>query len=188
MRPTRHGLGEGIDERSIVYTYGRGGLVREAHERGYILIAPRATERQVRASLTFSDRSDDDQAIAALEHASRHYSIDPDRAFLFGHSLGAIQALRTASREPDRFQAVSAVGLTAIIDPRRLQGTPVQILWGAKDPLDAPIEIFRFISRVAGVQKIEFDEIEDLGHILIVHFETGRSFEFFDRHDSARWH
>ncbi|MBI4616394.1 MAG: hypothetical protein HY720_22475 [Planctomycetes bacterium] len=175
-----HGLR--LDERSMMYTYAGGGLVREAARRGYILIAPRSEDRHTRASLTLGDTSSDDHVLAAVEDALARYSIDPRRIHAFGHSLGAIQVLQTAAREPARFASIVPIGLTAILDPRRIENVPTLMLFGEKDPAAPAIHAFLFAAKIVGCQNVESKEIAAMGHVLILHFETGTVFDWFDAH------
>lgn len=173
-----HGLG--IDERTITHTYGAGALAREATGRGYILVAPRSSRTQTGESLTLRDSSENDHVLAALDHAAIHYSIDPERVFVFGHSLGAIQALQTAAREPQRFAGVAAVGLSAVVNPARLKKMPILLLWGEEDPMALAIRAFEIAARLAGCEKLLARVVPRAGHVLILHFEMETVFDFFD--------
>ncbi len=175
-----HGLG--IDERTMLYTYGSGSLAHEAVRRGYVFIAPRSDEAHTRTSLTFGHSSDDAHVLAALADAAGHYSLDLGRVYLFGHSLGAIQSLQTASREPERFRAVVAVALSAAVDPSRIKDVPILMLWGEDDPLDALIRPFVLAAQLVGCRRLETKVVPHMGHVLILHFERETVFDFFESH------
>lgn len=48
--------------------------------------------------------------LAAIDHVSSEYPVDPDRVFLMGHSEGGVLAYGLALEYPDRFRALIVVG------------------------------------------------------------------------------
>src|SRR5690606_5165427 len=89
--------GAGGSENLFFDGYGDGKVVQLAAPRGWFVVAPR------------NELSGIDNAALAASLAER-YPIDLTKVFLVGHSMGAMAVMQNASRTPDRFAAVAALG------------------------------------------------------------------------------
>jgi predicted esterase len=145
-----HGLGG--DGNFIV----RGRLVDLAEEGGYVVVGPlgfnvsgwygsppiamggRPVEPANLAELSEKD------VLNVLEMTRREFSIDPDRTYLLGHSMGGAGALFLGQKHVDTWAAVAAIAPAAfmmerdresILAPMQKAGIPVLIIQGAKDPV-----------------------------------------------------
>jgi predicted esterase len=91
---------------------GQDGLRRgQATRRGVIVIAPAWTAPQ-QTSYEYSAR-DHAAVLNALRAAQRRFSIDSDRVFLSGHSLGGDAAWDIALAHPDLWAGLVAIAPTA---------------------------------------------------------------------------
>jgi uncharacterized membrane protein/dienelactone hydrolase len=93
------------------WTYFDGGLASSgpdlkqlAQARGYVVACPNG------ASGSFLDERDDADTIALVERLERLYSIDVQRVFLTGWSVGGSATWRLAMRHPGLFAAAAPVG------------------------------------------------------------------------------
>lgn len=74
-------------------------------------------------------------ALASLEHAQRHWWIDPDRVILAGLSYGGLGVWEIGARHPDRFAALVPVsGHSAPEEVNRLLMLPVWAFTSRDDP------------------------------------------------------
>ena len=89
-----HGMGG--SEHLFFDGYGDGLLIRLAAARGAYVVAPRAMPAGAAEPLV--------EALAA------RFAIDRERVFVIGHSMGAATAVAAASRFPELFAKVVAIG------------------------------------------------------------------------------
>ncbi len=92
-----HGMGG--NEHLFMEGYGGGALKRLADEHQFLLVSPRTYE--LAQSAVFFD--------ALIGDIEDMYSIDPDRIYLIGHSLGAMTTMTLADQRPDSFAAICAI-------------------------------------------------------------------------------
>ena len=88
-----------------------GARLGQATRYGFVVIAP-AWGRPHQSSYEYSAR-EHATVLASLREASRRFSIDTDRVFLSGHSLGADAAWDVALAHPDLWAGLVMVGPTA---------------------------------------------------------------------------
>lgn len=92
--------GAGGSENMFFETYGAGRAIELANERGWIVVAPR---QSLLGGLGMSA----EQMLQVLEE---HVSIDRDRVFFIGHSMGASQAVSQSVLAPKLPRGVVALG------------------------------------------------------------------------------
>jgi pimeloyl-ACP methyl ester carboxylesterase len=77
-----------------------------------------------------------------LADVERRYSVDPDRVYLTGASMGGAGALRLALTHPDAWAAVAVLCPTGVSDLERLAinalNLPIRLYQGELDPLVSP--------------------------------------------------
>lgn len=88
-----------------------GTRLGQATRHGYVVIAPAWGEPHQTAY--GSTPREHHAVLASLRQALRHFSIDTDRVFLSGHSLGGDAAWDVALAHPDLWAGVVMVGPTA---------------------------------------------------------------------------
>jgi poly(3-hydroxybutyrate) depolymerase len=89
------------------YTQDRSPWLREAVDRGWIMLLPNFRGRNDRPEACGSELARQD-IIDAIQWAKAEYNVDASRIYLAGVSGGGHMSLLMAGRHPDRFSAVSA--------------------------------------------------------------------------------
>ena len=88
-----------------------GSRFGQATRRGYIVIAPAWTKTQQR---TYGYSAEEHAAVLnSLRDACRRFSIDTDRVFLSGHSMGGDAAWDIALAHPDQWAGVIPIAAVA---------------------------------------------------------------------------
>ncbi len=85
-----HGMGG--SENMFFDAYGAGLIARLCRERGWLLVAPRASGAPLSE---------------VLDSLSRLHAYDRQRVVVVGHSMGAMQAAAAVSDDPDRYAAAA---------------------------------------------------------------------------------
>jgi len=164
-----HGAGGG--ENLFFEGYGRGEIVRQCQQRGWLLVAPR-TE-----GFTFNGPIPD-----IIEEINRLYPVDRKRVFLVGHSMGAMQAVSAAQQTPERFAAVAALaGGGAVKKSDGIKGLPFFVAVGSKDFMAGMVRNLKDSLAKAGAERVVFREYPDVEHIVIVRQALPEVFAFFDK-------
>lgn len=150
--------GTGGDENMFPFAYGRGLLAKLAVERNFLLVSP----------LTYPFVERPGRFEPLLEWVKAHYAVDPARVHVLGHSLGGITASRLAATRSERIAGV--VCLAGLFVPPETLRLPPTYVYGAE--LDRIIPAVALRNRVnelaAGNLPIEYRELADLGHTLMV--------------------
>lgn len=152
----------------LVNLHGYGGtdyngvedLVKYYRPDDFIIVAPFG-----RGALAYASVGEQD-VLDVIDLMQRTYSIDPDRIYLMGSSMGGCGAWRIGQFYADRFAAVAPFcGWTDIKYFSNLSNLPVFIVHGADD-LSVPVSC----SRVAAASLRElgygarYDELPGVGH------------------------
>ncbi len=154
-----HGAGERGEDLEKVRRAGLPRLVETDNRRqwGFVLLSPQCPR----------DSSWNPESLVQLiEHVSSHLSIDPDRIYLTGYSMGGFGTWATACHDPDRFAAIAPVsGGGDVQQAERLKDLPIWAFHGDKDNV-VPIEPDR--AMVDAVQKcggnVKFTVYPGAGH------------------------
>lgn len=144
-----HGAGERADDGMFQTQVGIGRAIREHRDRfPAIVVLP-----QCRKDHWWAQFPMDDQAIAALDAASKEFHGDSNRAYLTGLSMGGYGTWHLAAKYPGRFAAIVPIcGGVLMPDAARIQPaedvspyaeaakkvggkTPTWIFHGADDPV-----------------------------------------------------
>jgi pimeloyl-ACP methyl ester carboxylesterase len=158
--------GAGGSENLFFDVYGDGAIVTECARRGWLLAAPRG-------GLTSTDLP------ALVDALAQHWPIDPKHIFLVGHSMGAAQAIAAATRTPERFAAVAALGGGGAF--RRTPDTaPPQFFVGVGSEdfaLAGARNLHRTLEQAA--VPVTFREYPTVEHLAIVQVALPEVFAFF---------
>ena len=160
--------GAGGSENMFFDGYGNGEVARLAARRGWVVVA-------TRDGLT-------DGVIDAL---AKLYPVDRTRVFLVGHSMGAGQAVAAASKNPDRYAAVAALGGGGVVRPSEaVTKLAFYVGIGKSDfALPSARSLRRSLDR-AKVEKVVYKELDDVEHLAVVQICLPEVFKLFD--DRAR--
>lgn len=161
--------GAGGSENLFFEGYGQGAIVRLCEQRGWLLVAPRSL------GLFGSPVAD------VIDEVARIYPVDPQRIFLVGHSMGAMQAVAAVSAQPERFAGVAALGGGGA--PKASAGlkkAPFFIGVGAEDFALAGARSLKDRLEQAGVTTVRFQEYAGVEHIMVVPAALPAAFRLFD--------
>jgi poly(3-hydroxybutyrate) depolymerase len=117
------------------------------------------------------------------------FSIDEDRVYLMGSSMGAAGAWRIALRHPDRFAAVC--GVVGVYDHALVQNAlnlPVMFHYGGQDDpkrVTSPRETARLLEEIGGTAEIVGHP--ESGHRIETTDYQLSYYRFFGRHRLDRW-
>jgi predicted esterase/ketosteroid isomerase-like protein len=172
--------------------YGRGAMVRECKERGWLLVAP-----HLKRPLLVKDLRDvvDWLPVADLiDEVDRLYPVDQKRVYLVGHSMGARLVAGLVGREPRRFAAVAALaggGPWKASDDKaseQLKGVRFFVGVGKEDRVPFAPNWARDLGpdlKKAGVKNVTFKEYSDIEHLLVVQAARAEVFKFLALGDQA---
>jgi predicted peptidase len=175
-----HGLG-----RSYDWLMGYHGLLDHAEADGYLVVTPlgytrrgwygaRTTDVDGRALGVEAERSEQD-VMNVLARVRDEFVIDPDRIYLWGHSMGGAGTYHLAANHPDLW---AGIGLVAPATPEgaepaellaRIRHIPAILLHGSDDEL-IPVDLARtWASTMAdlGMQHL-YVEIAGGDHSLLI--------------------
>ena len=155
-----HGAGERGDEVNLVRKHGPPKLVNTKTElpvKDFIVVSPQCAPNKW---------WDPREVITLLDEVSQKYSVDPDRVYLTGLSMGGFGTWETASRYPERFAAIAPICGGG--DPRRvrtLRSMPTWVFHGDKDPtvpVQRSIEMVEALKQAGNEAK--FTRYPEAGH------------------------
>jgi predicted esterase len=160
--------GAGGSENLFFDGYGDGESVRQCAQRGWYLCAPRA-------GLGVPDLP------ALVDALALRYPIDTQRVLLVGHSMGAAMVVAAASREPDRYAAVAALGGGGEArDSEALRRLPFFVATGSRDFLRASATALH--QRLQQLEvPTEWREYAGVEHLAVVQIALPDVFAWFDR-------
>ena len=167
--------GAGGSENMFFETYGHGAIVDRCRERGWLLVAPR------------SNAFGGVPVAEVVDELARLYPVDLKRVMLAGHSMGAGQAVASASSEPTRYAAVAALGGGGFVrSSPSLKDLPFFVGIGSEDfALRGSRDLVESLRR-AGVATVTFREYPAIEHLAIVQVALPDVFRFFDERAGVR--
>jgi predicted esterase len=160
--------GAGGSENMFFESYGAGGLIDLCMRNGWSVVAPRQTLLGTGMELD-----------ALLDELQVHLPFDPSRVFIVGHSMGAAQAIAQVSRHADRVRAVAAIGGGG--SPTKsdeLIKIPFFVAAGEKDFGLPRAKALATTLKNYGA-KVDFEEVKDVEHMVIVQAVLGEIEQFF---------
>lgn len=159
--------GAGGSENMFFDGYGDGRVVSLAAKRDWFVVAPRVG----------LGRIDVAPLVAAL---AERFPIDTGKVVVVGHSMGAMQAVANATRFPERYRAVAALGGGGRVGRGKgLEKLPFFVGVGAKDFARSGAMALHAALQQADAPS-EFREYTDVEHLAIVQLALDDVFAFFD--------
>jgi poly(3-hydroxybutyrate) depolymerase len=187
-----HGLG-GSPQNIIRYK----GLTDLAEKHGYVVAAPMGyNSRGWYGAPTIVKGSADDpknlselsekDVMNVLDIMKKDYSIDPDRIYLMGHSMGGGGTWHLAIKNPDLWAAIAPIAPATrrpATDVEKIKHVPVMLVQGDKDNLVPVAGARRWAAEMKKLDMTyEYIEVKDGDHISIAAANLPKIFEFFDQH------
>lgn len=151
--------GAGGDESMFMDGYGAGAIKRLADARRFVVVAPQTMQFTTREAFS-----------ALLAQIGADYSIDPERVYVIGHSMGAgVAAGLARSRRDEVAGVVCIAGGRFMAGAEAARSAPVLVIAGALDPIVRvdPLRGGVEAARAAGAP-LELRVKPDHGHTLIV--------------------
>lgn len=175
-----HGMGG--DENSYFNGYENGIIKREAEARGYLVACPKG-----RGSASMYMGSAERDVIDVVSEMKRNYSIDPDRVYLTGHSMGGYGSWSVAVSNPDLFAAIApfAGGGNPITVGKlgSIASVPAFVVHGDADPTVPVDESRKMVKAFKAVgANVKYVEVPGGNHINIVVPYIKEMFDWFDTH------
>jgi predicted peptidase len=138
-----HGAGERGDDLNLVKKHGPPKIVEKDPHFPFIVVSPQCPADQ----FGFSN----DVLIALLDDIIARYSVDPDRVYLTGLSMGGYGTWSLACAHPDRFAAIVPIcGKGETWQASSLKHVPIWAFHGAKDTVVAPQGSKEMVAAVKG--------------------------------------
>lgn len=161
-----HGAGERGSDLALVTKHGPPKLVKQGRHFPFILVAPQCPAGQV---------WDDEVVLGLLEEIVARYSVDTNRVYLTGLSMGGYGTWSLGVSHPERFAAI--VPICGGGDPVKvllagpeqaaaLRTLPVWAFHGEKDPVVNPTESRRMIDALQriGAREVKLTTYPEAGH------------------------
>ncbi|MBT6148897.1 MAG: prolyl oligopeptidase family serine peptidase [Gemmatimonadetes bacterium] len=177
-------------------------------DNGYIVATP-----YNRDNIGYTNQIGEDDVWRVVEQVQRVYTIDADRVYLTGLSMGGGGTLHIGLHYPDRFAAIAAVcGWSdwrvwagdrepdemrrQVLDSRNIirlaengLNLPVKLFHGDTDPAVNVEHSRRMVARLRELEYgVEYEEYPGVGHnSWDKAYEGGRIFDWFDQHRRDRF-
>jgi predicted esterase len=152
-----HGSGERGYDLSLVRRTGLPEQVEQGRNLDFVLVSPQCPAQ---SGWIAKD------VIELIEHISRSLSIDRERVYLTGHSMGGFGTWEIAGADPGRFAAIAPLcGGDDIGQATRLAGMPIWAFHGDKDavvPLKASQAMVDAVRNCGG--HVRFTVLAGYGH------------------------
>ena len=177
-----HGMGQ--DENSFFASavYNNGELKRIAEARGYLVVCPKG---RAPASMYMGPAETD--VIDVLKAMKRDYSIDEDRVYLMGHSMGGYGSWSVAVNNPDLFAAIAPISgggqPFVMMGLKKIAHIPWIVIHGDKDPTVSVEESRKMVKAGKDLgTEIKYIEVPGGNHIDIAVPAFKDIFDWFDAH------
>lgn len=162
--------GAGGSENMFFDAYGNGAITRFCRERDWVLAAPRGNGMGAA------------QTEELVEELAKVYPIDQSKVMVVGHSMGAMQAVGLASRSPEKYAAVAALGGGGMVRPNPgLAALPFYVAVGTEDFALSGARGLNNALKRADVRTLSYREYEAVEHLAIVQAALPEVFAFFDK-------
>lgn len=175
-----HGMGG--DENSYFLAYDNGIIKREAEARGYLVVCPKG---RAPASMYLGNAEQD--VLDVIAEMKREYSVDENRIYMTGHSMGGYGTWSIAVNHPRMFAALAPVAGGGMPQTfariAAIAHIPQIVVHGNADPTVPVDESRRMVkaAQAAGA-KVKYIEVEGGNHSNIVVPHMKDIFDWFDAH------
>ncbi len=187
-----HGLGSNPQQ---ILRYR--GLTDLAEKHGYVVVAPMGynergwygapmpRRRNPSDPENLSELSEKD-VMNVLDIVRKEYTIDSDRIYLMGHSMGGGGAIHLAIKHADLWAGLAPIApalLRPVADLDKIKHIPVILVQGDKDNL-CPVETARrWAEQMKKLQMTcEYVEVPGGDHVTVAFRNLPKVFEFFNNH------
>ncbi len=152
-----HGSGARGQDLQLVRREGLARLVDLGEQFDFILVSPQCATNSTWAP---------EKIVELTEHVSNSFSVDRDRVYLTGNSMGGYGTWAAASFAPGRFAAIVPLcGGGDAAQARRLVNLPIWAFHGASDdvvPLEASEAMVDAVKKCGG--SVQFTMYPERGH------------------------
>jgi predicted peptidase len=126
-----------------------------------------------------------DMLIGILDEVISNYSVDADRVYLTGHSMGGRGTWYLAYKYPERFAAIAPMSAISTIPAwaSRLKAMPVWVFHGSKDeivPVEESESMINALKAVGG--DVKFTMLPDRDHFILNTYENKQLYEWLLQH------
>jgi len=187
-----HGLGG--TEAQMLDSYG-GELAKVAEQHGVIVASPLgyrsdgwygwqgSINRNDPEAVRAVQRSEDD-VLQVLKQVQQHYTVDPSRVYLMGHSMGAIGTWHLGAKYPDVWAALGPVaGLGDPTAVEQMRNLPQFVVHGDADPTVGVAYSRAMVARMRALgMNPTYVEVPGGNHTSIFAPNLAAMFEFFLKH------
>jgi predicted esterase len=175
-----HGMGG--DEDSYFNAYDNGVIKRLAEQRGYIVVCPKG-----RNPASMYQGSAEKDVMDVIAEARRLFSVDADRIYLTGHSMGGYGTWSIGVAHPEVFAALAPVsggGLPQVYAQlAKIKNVPAIVIHGDHDPTVSVEESRRMVQALQKLgAEVKYIEVPGGNHVNVVAPTMPDVFNFFDAH------
>jgi predicted peptidase len=153
-----HGSGESGSDVEKVKVHGPPKLIAAGKDMPFIVISPQCPNAR--------EGWDPEALTALLDEVGEKYTVDPDRVYLTGLSMGGYGTWALAAAHPERFAAAAPIcGGGRPRTAGRLKSLPLWVFHGAKDatvPLSQSQEMVDALKAAGG--DVRFTVYPEAGH------------------------
>src|SRR5262245_57955814 len=186
-----HGLGSN-PQQIMRYV----GLTDLAEKHGYIVVAPMGYNSGgwYGASVPFKKKMEPENlselsekdVMNVLEIVRKDYSIDPDRIYLMGHSMGGGGTWHLGTKYPDLWAGLAPIApaiFRPATDVEKIKHIPVILIQGDKDNLVPVAGARRWAEQMKKLEMTyEYIEVAGGDHVTIAADNMPKILEFFNKH------
>ena len=121
-----------------------------------------------------------------LEIVRKEFTVDPDRTYLMGHSMGGGGTFHLAIKHPDLWAALAPIApaiFHPVADLEKIKHVPVILVQGDKDNLVKVERVRPWAEKMKDLKmSYEYVEIAGGGHVDVAMRSLPQIFEFFNAH------
>jgi len=156
-----HGAGERGDDLNQVLAHGPARFAHEGKDFPFIIISPQCPEGD-----WWSNKVDG--LVVLCDYVADTYSVDKNKVYITGLSMGGYGTWEMIGRHPNKFAAAAPIcgGGNTALAKHYMKEIPIWVFHGGKDnvvPLNKSEEMVEAIKR-AGNKNIKFTVYPEAGH------------------------
>lgn len=173
------------------------GVMEQAEKRGYIVAAPMGyNERGWYGVLGLKSKNMNPENLGELSEkdvmnvlgiVKKDYSVDPDRVYLMGHSMGGGGTWHLGIKHAGEWAALAPIAPAIFsrnpAELEKIKSTPVILVQGDKDVLVPVAGARRWAEQMKKLEMTyDYIEVKDGNHGSVVAETMPKIFDFFDQH------